>query len=115
MIYAEEMGNGSMKKRLIKKYMNRYINPIIKDLPKTEYGAFKVDVDGEVQVRGRNHSIINGEVVPEGNRHNRCQDMKRNIRLSGMKAQKIIDKYGEVYLRLFETRGNFVRLRLITE
>lgn len=104
-----------MKKRVLKKYLNRYINPVIGALPITSYGAFQVESDGEVKVRGRNHTIINGEVVPEGNRHNCCQDIKRNIRLSSEKAQQIIDKYGEVYLRMFEIRGNYVRMRLITE
>jgi hypothetical protein len=104
-----------MKKRIIKKYINRYINPVIKDLPKTEYGAFQVDVEGNVQVRGKNHTIVNGEVKGEGFRHNMCQDILRNIRLTGLKAQEIIDKHGEVYLRLFEIRGNYARMRLITE
>lgn len=104
-----------MKRRFVRKYINRYINPVIKDLPATVYGAFLVDDEGDVKVRGKNHTIINGEVVPEGNRHNGCQDILRNIRLTGIKAKEIIDKYGDVHLRQCEVRGNFVRMRLITE
>lgn len=104
-----------MKKRIIKKYMNRYINPIIKNLPTTTVGAFQVDDEGYVRIRGKNHTIINGEIVPEGCRHNRCQDIKRNIILSGRLAKEVVDIYGEVYLRMFEIRGNYVRMRLITE
>lgn len=104
-----------MKKRLVKKWIKRYISPVIKDLPTTTYGSFQVDEDGYTKVRGNNHSVINGEEVPEGCRHNGCQDMLRNLRLTGLKAQEIIDKYGEVHLRMFEMRGNYVRMRLITE
>lgn len=104
-----------MKKRIIKKYVNRYITPVIKGLPTTEYGAFHIEENGKIKVIGKNHTIVNGEVKGEATMHNGCQDILRNIRLTGSKAKEIINEYKEVRLRTFQIRGNFVRMRLITE
>lgn len=110
-----------MKKRIIKKYINRYIKPLIKDLPTTDRFCAEESrmVDGleEVTIYSNNHTILNGIEKGEGDlcRSYYCQDVLRNIRLSALVAQQIISSHNHVYFRLFNISGNRVRFRLITE
>lgn len=108
-----------MKKRIIKKNINRFITPLVKGLPKVDTFGITVTtiVDGvEVETTfANNHTIVNGIEKQAGERILIRQDLIKNIRLTALKAQEIINSYNHVYFRLFEIRGNYVRMRLITE
>lgn len=111
-----------MKRRVIKKNVNRFITPFIKGLPKTVYGSNSVVVDvvgyfeKSVAVN-KSHMIKNGEVVAEGCRPSiKCHDVLANIRRTGEVVQTIIAKHEHVLLRTGPTiHGNDIRIRLITE
>lgn len=111
-----------MKRRVIKKNINRFITPFIRNLPKTEYGANKIVVESagfyeRYVIADRSHMIKNGEVIPEGNRTSiKCHNVLTNIRRTGEVVKAIVAKYDHVLLRTGPTiHGNDIRIRLITE
>lgn len=108
-----------MKKRTVKKYVNRYIysqTKVLKSIDTFCQEEVKV-VDGVevVAVYANNHTIRNGEEKLAGEMSNKSQDLLKNIRLTGLKAKQIINSHKHVYFRLFEIRGNQVRMRIIME
>lgn len=107
----------NMKKRLVKKWLSRYINPVIKDLPKTnEWCAIESDGDKRT-VYANNHTVINGKEVEEGGYwYTPVYSIRLEIKKTGEKLKEIVDKHKHVYHRIGpEIRGNTVRVRLITE
>lgn len=109
-----------MKKRIVKKYVNRYIKPLVKDLPKVD--GFSIEkgfiVGGQemITIYQNNHTIRNGKITTPGVAQKTSLDFRKNLIATAMKAQEIINTHEHVYFRLFEIRANHqVRLRLITE
>lgn len=108
-----------MKKRITKKYINRYVMPIVDNLPGTSQYAQEEDetIDGLLHriVYDKQHCIVNGWVIGQGERHKARHDLLRNIRETCDKACEIIESHKRVYFRSFQIRGNRVCMRLITE
>jgi len=109
-----------MKKRIVKKYINRYITKVVKELPRVDTWAYQEIADDEdngvvTAVYANNHTIANGEYQAEGTRSNKCENLLKNIKLTGLKAREIINSHRHPHLRLFEIRGSQVRMRIITE
>lgn len=117
-----------MKKRLIKKWVNRYIKPLVKDLPhvKTfatniyESGIKEWDDEGPgeeiIVVCQRQHIIRNGYVTPEGTIAPRGNGMRNNIKRTGEVVETILRNHNHVLLRMGPgVKSGRVYLRLITE
>lgn len=106
-----------MNKRMIKKNVKRFILSQVSGLPKTQYSAYLIThEDGHGYVRDNNHSIKNGEVIPEGCAPQlRCNNLLLNIKRTGETVRRILDTYDCVHLRSGHTvYGNNIRIRLIT-
>jgi len=110
-----------MRKRdkQIKKWMKRYIYHEIKGLPIAESWCGVIEQNGWQVVVDHNHTICNGYPVGEGEMIPKSAFNRKNL-LSGMKltAEAIKDvkaRYNHVFFRLIRVRGDFIRLRLITE
>lgn len=111
----------ALKRRLIKKWINRYITPHIKGLPTTQEGAVEIKI-GEaagyaiMQAIGRSQQIINGKPCGEGQRGFPCDNLRLNLGRTGNELKRIIATHEHVYLRFGpELRGNRTYIRLITE
>jgi len=107
-----------MKKRLTKKWINRYINPLIENLPTTNMRGWEIDKeDGIIEwVEGLNHSIKRGYIMDEGNIVPYGGGMRQEIIRASENIKKIMSTYKHVYIRVKpETRNNRLYMRLITE
>jgi hypothetical protein len=106
-----------MKRRVAKKLINRYITPLIKDLPRTKMRGWEYENEfGEIcYVEGRNHSIRNGEVFIEGTKPTLHLKPLQGIKKTRDIVREIIATNDTVYLRWApEWRGGRVFMRLIT-
>lgn len=109
-----------MKSRIVKKYVKRYIYSLTKGLKQTNtFVQEEVSAINGIEIvntYANNHTIRNGIVTAEGCKpFKTSQDLLNNIKLTGLKAKEIIDTHKHIYFRLFEIRGNQVRMRIITE
>jgi len=107
-----------MKRRLTKKWINRYITPLLSDLPMTIMCGWEVDKgDGEIWlVEGKNHSIKNGYIVDEGCIVPPSTGMRKDIIRASQNIRNILNSYKTVYIRLKPTVSvKMLRMRLITE
>lgn len=108
-----------MKKRLVKKWINRYITPLIKELSTTTFRGWEIKDDGygtEEVHSGINHSIKNGYEVPEGNIVPLGNGVRNNIIRTADVIKHIIETHDNVYVRsLPMVEGYRLIMRLITE
>lgn len=114
---------GKPKRRVVKKWINRYITPEIKDLPRTMERVNYIPhpsvplTDKHVQIIARNHTIINGHIFSEGGYRRYYQSNKlKSIKDTAIAIQYIKFRHTHVLLR---ERPNYrygrIRLRLITD
>lgn len=107
-----------MKRRLTKKWIKRYIRPLIINLPKTTMAGWEID-NGDNQreyFSGKNHSIKNGFLVDEGCKVPPSTGMRSDILRAAKNIQVILDNYHTVYIRIEPTVcQKKLRMRLITE
>lgn len=101
-----------MKKRLAKKWINRYIKPVVGGLPSTMFGYG----DGQLI----NYTIVNGEIKPEACRAKRWDKMslRKAIKATGQTALEVLEqnKGKSMYLRVLpEITGRNVYMRLIAD
>ncbi|MGX4584050.1 hypothetical protein [Paenibacillus chitinolyticus] len=73
-----------MKKRLMKKWINRYLNPLIKDIP--EYPWLENGI-----------TVINGDIIPEGCRYKRGRPLS-NIKKTADTLKIIMQEHADVWL-----------------
>lgn len=107
-----------MKRRLVKKWIKRYITPHIKDLPTTTMRGWERDLGNGIiePVRGRNHTIKNGFVTPEGNYPPNGKTGRHGIIRAGQAVQDIRSRHEVVYLRISPVvYGKRLYMRLITD
>ena len=73
-----------MKRRVIKKWINRYITPLVKDMPITQYRALELTNPNRPDQRhvivGTQIKCINGEFVREGQIGPKSKGMYNDIR-----------------------------------
>ena len=107
-----------MKQRLAKKWISRYITPYIKELKTTISRTNIVDVGKfhETEI-SNNHTIINGDVVGEGEYYKpKSYNLRFNIMKTGEKSKEIVDTHEYTLLREKpRVEGKSVRMRLITD
>lgn len=79
-----------MKRRIIKKWINRYIAPMVKDLPRTNTRNDRISI-----------TIINGEIIPEGNTTQVEYNPKRAIekQIQGLRKVLEANKGKKIYVR----------------
>jgi hypothetical protein len=107
-----------MKRRVIKKNVSRFITPLIKDLPRTVMRGWEVDNgDGTLTYfEGKNHSIRNGFVTPEGTITPNGGSIILSIKRTAESIKKIRSEYSQVFLRIGpEYNRGRIYMRLITE
>ena len=109
----------------VKKWMKRFIYPVINGLPTTDcarhvhesHGGY---MDGEPYaisiMVGTNHTVINGEVVPEGVRSAyRRRKLLTNMRATGDKVRQIVKDHKYPHFRNLWIERSSIRVRIITE
>lgn len=98
-----------MKHRIIKKKINRYITPLIRNLPKTNYKN-----EGY-----KNLTLLNGYYHEEGTTvSNRLISMPTHIKINAMIVcvGEILANYKDVLLRISPIKkGPFLRMRLLVK
>lgn len=106
-----------MKRRVIKKWINRYITPLVKDMPQTRARFIELQsIDDENEchaVQGVNVIIANGEQVNEGQRYRRTKGLYNDIRNTAELARKIIPTLNNPFLRMthaMKGRGFYLRI-----
>lgn len=116
------------KRRVIKKWINRYITPEINNLPTTNYRGFEiknveVQEDGLFKIVivehvGENHTIVDGYKKREGDKaildSNKLACCKRTAQL----IRQIKATHRHVYVRMkpgLELWNKSIYMRLITE
>lgn len=106
-----------MKRRLVKKWIKRYINPFIKDLPNTDSYATKITTGYmKYEVCQRQHVIVNGFTKGEGERYRINAGIRTSIIQTGKLIEDIIDHHRYVLVRCDPiVRGKQLYTRLITE
>lgn len=118
MMDGQVIGGETMKRRVIKKWIKRYITPYIKRLPRTVYWSNEIQVgENRIQVVNNNHMVINGVRVREGEYiPRRCKNLHLNIQQTGAAVKEIVNDHKFVFLRIApEVRGRDIYIRLITE
>lgn len=109
-----------MKKRIVKKWLNRYITPLIEDLPKIATAAHRIDLgDGKFLIAERRYMFANGYPIYEGERAplnaKKCTNLLLNIKRTAQRIENVRNVHDHVFLRLIEVRGNAIRIRLTTD
>jgi len=109
-----------MKRRVVKKLINRYITPQLKGLPETVSRSYEIRSTrngyGYTEVVDENHTIIDGNIVQEG-----CKAVRNSNKLSAIKktadiVREIINTHEHVYVRIKpEVWRGLIYMRLITE
>jgi hypothetical protein len=88
------MGKGMVwvKRRVIKKWINRYLNPLIEHLPKVTYWDHSIYI---------NVTLINGERVPEGCTYEVEHNTKSAIRKQLLGMQSVLSEFKDrkIYVR----------------
>jgi uncharacterized protein YpiB (UPF0302 family) len=87
-------GGVKMKKRLVKKWINRYLKTLVEDLEYIRYVDYQ---------RFTNITLINGEVIPEGNTYNVEYSPKNAIVKQAKGIIKILNEYADkkIYVRVY--------------
>lgn len=81
-----------VKRRVVKKWINRYLNPIVEQLPKLTYCDYSTCM---------NITLINGEMVPEGCVHTIEHNAKSAIRKQLIGMQNVLSEFHDrkIYVR----------------
>jgi hypothetical protein len=118
-----------VKRRVIKKWMNRYIIPEIKGLPIAKYRVFFVESETgkeihdeseinslKAQVINNAYKIIDGHIVPEGNLVKRERNKRQAFERTAQIIREIKQNHRYVFVRSYpEYRFGYLRIRLLTE
>lgn len=107
-----------MKRRVIKKWVNRFITPIVQDMPEIKGRYIEVyNPDDPMQLlhgyTGENTSIINGKRVGEAERASKTRGLFNDIKATAEELSRQIEGKPNLYHRLCEARtgyGMYVRV-----
>lgn len=105
-----------MKRRLIKKWISRYLKPQLEGLPKIESYAVDIILGREVVYERESHVFIDGYGRGEGERARLGHTGWLNFKRQGEAIQRVKEAHQHVYVRIpHRTRGKHVYTRLVTE
>ncbi|MCM3703809.1 hypothetical protein [Paenibacillus macerans] len=106
-----------MKRRVIKKWVNRYINPLIKDLPRADCSVIELVNEKDSQLvhisKADNYIFVNGVGKREGEIGARSRGLLNDIRLTSESVKNIIGTLKNPHFRTFEVNrrcGVYIRL-----
>lgn len=106
-----------MKRRVIKKWVNRFITPIVQDMPKINYRCIElynpVDPMQRYSATGENIRIINGKRGNEGEGGPRTRGLFNDIKATAEELERQIEGKPNLYHRMSEAHpvyGMYVRV-----
>ncbi|KWX71610.1 hypothetical protein AMQ84_27190 [Paenibacillus riograndensis] len=106
-----------MKRRVIKKWINRYITPLVKDMPQINCRCVElVNATNENErhaVCGENFIFVNGGRTSEGMRYNRTKGLHNDIKNTAKMTKEIIPTLSNPFLRAMDTvngKGFYLRI-----
>jgi len=107
-----------MKRRLVKKWVKRYITPLIKDLLKVNYRVLELENEQDPQqryiVEAVNYICVNGTWKLEAEKGAPSQGMRKDIQHTANAVKDILSTMKNPRLRTFETDKSYgVYLRLV--
>ena len=108
-----------MKRRVFKKWINRFITPLIEDMPKTEMRTIELVNEHDENMfyisEGKSLKVINGWMTPEGAVSHKSRGLFNDIKDSAATLEVFLglEEYSNPWLREIETHkkyGFYIRL-----
>lgn len=105
-----------LKKRMVKKWINQYIKPMLSGLPSTAYRTNSIGLDdGSEIIVGTQHIYVNGYKTKEGELY-RDANLFSSIQRTCKAIKELKEKYDFVFVRVYpEYKRSRLYVRLITE
>ncbi|MCF2718022.1 hypothetical protein LWE69_12680 [Paenibacillus sp. UKAQ_18] len=106
-----------MKRRVMKKWINRYITPLIKDLPSTDSRTVEISLGNGLMMQiSSNYTISNGYIKLESEMSRQEPDKLKAVKRTAEVIKKIKRNHKLVYVRKKpEVDRGRLYMRLITD
>lgn len=108
-----------MKRRVIKKWVNRYISPIVKDMPEIKGRTLELynpaDPMQRYQSTGESIKVVNGKRVQEGQPSPKTRGMLKDMKSTAQELKRQIEGKSNLHNRMIIIRPGYgVYVRVIS-